>query len=123
MASLAWVFCASWVVEVKCDPNFTGMRMLQDVADGFLQDGEYVLGNLPSRQVIGRLQRIVVKDMPMQQDATSIQHGLNPMPKSGHAHWQYVVLPIHGVDNQAQIQQALLQGLLQHGVWFADTQR
>jgi hypothetical protein len=97
------------------------MRMLQDVAYGFLQYGEYVLGKVPSRQVIGRLQRIVVTDIPMQQDATAIQHGLNPMPKSGHAYWQYVVLPIHGVDNQAQIQQALLQGLLQRGVWFVDT--
>ena len=86
--------------------------MLDGVAETGLNDGQDFMRNAVS----GKRQRGLLADpelrvgqLPVQYKAFALKRGLQPIAQSRQTHGQIVGLGIHGVDDQAQVQQRLLQ--------------
>ena len=98
---------------VQADHERRGVRMLQHIAHGFLDDGGYLPRHLASWQG----QFIVWRNLPVQRDAAPVQRRLDAVAQPREPVRQGIVLAVHRIHQQAQVQQAQLQRLHQRPVF------
>jgi hypothetical protein len=79
--------------------------MLQHVAHGLLHDARERARGRPG----GHGHAVGQRNVPGQRDAAPVQRGLDAVPQPCQAVGQRIVVPVHGVHQQAQVEQALLQ--------------